>query len=72
MYILFNVQAAGPVFFAVAKFDGLSKSTQSNAAAITTVLSVVVEPFVKGFCYNAGRDLDLGWIGNMCLIIFNS
>jgi len=51
---------AGPLFFAVSEFVKASKHGAVHAASmVTEVLSLIAEPYSRGFCYNAGRDINL-------------
>ena len=61
---LYKFQAAGPLFFAVAEFQSLGNWEQFNQAlTIAAVLTSIFEPYTKGYCYNAGRSLELSWLG---------
>ena len=56
----YNTQVAGPLFFAVSEFVKASKHGAVHAASmVTKVLSLIAEPYSRGFCYNAGRDINL-------------
>jgi len=58
-----HMKAAGALFFAVAEFEVLSTRNQCNhPSSIASVLSTIIEPFTRGFCYTTCRELAIGWI----------
>ncbi|KAG2580274.1 hypothetical protein PVAP13_6NG330700 [Panicum virgatum] len=60
-----HTKAAGPLFFAVAEFQSLGNWEQFNQAlTIAAVLTSIFEPYTKGYFYNAGRSLELSWLGS--------
>jgi len=47
----------GHYSFAVSEFEKASNQGGVHGASmVNEVLLVIVEPFSRGFCYNAGRD----------------
>jgi hypothetical protein len=58
------IRLQGALFFAVAEFEVLSTRNQCNhSSSIASVLSTIIEPFTRGFCYTTCRELAIGWIG---------
>lgn len=49
--------------YEVAEFEVLSTRNQCNhPSSIASVLSTIIEPFTRGFCYTTCRELAIGWI----------
>ncbi|RLN41001.1 hypothetical protein C2845_PM01G20440 [Panicum miliaceum] len=62
-----GAQAAGPLFFAVAEFNGDSNlPCCGGALSLTCVLSSIIEPFNRGFRYDSGRDFYPGKLNPIC------
>jgi len=57
------MKAAGALFFGVAEFEMMSSSHEANhAGSIASVLAKIIEPFTNGYCYDAGRDINMAWL----------
>ena len=62
--IYLQKKAAGALFFAVAEFEMMSSRHEANhAGSIASVLAKIIEPFTNGYCYDAGRDINMAWLG---------
>ena len=40
-----------------------SRHEANHAGSIASVLAKIIEPFTNGYCYDAGRDINMAWLG---------
>ena len=62
--IYLQKKAAGALFLGVAEFEMMSSRHEANhAGSIASVLAKIIEPFTNRYCYDAGRDINMAWLG---------